>query len=831
MTRPFDRLYVPVHERGEDRLQKLESVRRDYEIAQVEPLSAAIPGETTLKPCIRLAGLALLLASTSAAAQQATPLYKSAHAPVAARVQDLLGRMTLEEKVAQLQIGGTPLPAEFGGGVELVKDGKVDDALARRSIPYGLGQFALVSFKATSTAEAETLNALQSWEINNTRLGIPILFLAEGLHGAALPGATTFPQAIGLGSTWDRPLIEQVFAAVGDDLRATGVRHAFAPVLDLGRDPRFGRIEEMYSEDPYLTGELGLKAVQGLQGRGPTPGVDHVISTAKHFVHGQPENGTNVGPSDYSERTMREVFLAPFEKAVRTGHIGGVMASYNENDGGLPSNANPWLLKDILRQEWGFTGVVISDGAAVERLHAEQGLADSDAAAGVLALNSGVDTDLGGHAFDGLADAVRAGTVSERDIDGAVARILAAKFDAGLFEHPLVDTRRTEAVVGAKQHAQLARKAADEAIILLKNQGAMLPLDPAKIKTLAVIGPNADKIRLGTYSTPKPPYFVTVLDGVRKRLGGKVVVNYAEGVHISENDTEPGQNRIVPYKAPSPEKDAELIRQAVETARTADTVILVLGGNETVSREAFKFGPWAAYGDTDELELPGRQNELVHEIMKLGKPTVAVLLNGRPYSIQELSQSVPAIVEGWYLGQETGNALAGMLFGDVNPSGRLPVTIARNVGQLPVFYYKKPTARLGYVFNDNTPLFPFGYGLSYTSFSYGKPILDRTKIDRQGTAKISVQVTNTGKRPGTDVVQMYVHPKVSSVVQPVMRLAGFERVELEPGQSKTVSFAVGPEQLAIWDSKMKHTVEAGKVDVMVGPNSAETTAVELAVVP
>jgi beta-glucosidase len=312
-----------------------------------------------------------------------------------------------------------------------------------------------------------------------------------------------------------------------------------------------------------------------------------------------------------------------------------------------------------------------------------------------------------------------------------------------------------------------------------------------------------------------------------------VKVTYAEGARISEPDASAYANKFAPYEAPSAEKDAALIAQAVEAARSADVVILALGENETITREALGTGlsDKPSFGDSDTLELPGRQNELVGEILKLGKPTVAVLLNGRPLSIEQLSRSVPAILEGWYLGQETGNAIAGVLFGDVNPSGHLTVTVARNVGQLPVFYYRKPSARLGYVFNSNAPLYPFGYGLSYTSFAYGKPTLDKPEIARDGTAKLSVAVTNSGARAGDEVVQMYVHAKVSSVVQPIMRLAAFERVFLRAGETKTLSFDVGPEQLAIWDRQMKHVVEAGKVDIMVGSNVQQTTSVQLEVRP
>jgi beta-glucosidase len=491
------------------------------------------------------------------------------------------------------------------------------------------------------------------------------------------------------------------------------------------------------------------------------------------------------------------------------------------------------MLKDVLRQEWGFTGITSSDWFAVSELYSNHHIAANEGDAGVQAFNAGLDMETpNAPGFAALVDAVKAGKVHEQDVDAAVARVLTLKFRAGLFEHPFSDEGRIAAVVGAKANTALARKVADEAIVLLKNDNNLLPLDAATIKTLAVIGPNADKARLGGYSGA-PAYFVTVLDGIRKRLGDRASVSYAEGVRISEPDKDPASNKMAPYVAPSAEKDAALIAQAVEMARKADAVVLVLGGNETITREAFAgfAGSPPRLGDTDDLDLPGRQNELVAEVMELGKPTVAVLLNGRAQSVVALSKFAPAILEGWYLGQETGNAVAGVLFGDVNPSGRLPVTIPRSAGQLPVFYYHTPQARLGYVFNDNSPLYPFGYGLSYTSFSYGEPALDRAQIGRDGTATVSVPITNTGARAGDEVVQMYVHPRLSSVVQPVLRLADFERVHLEPGETKSVSFHVGPEQLAIWDRQMKRVVEPGVVDVFVGANVQRLKSISLEIGP
>ena len=764
-------------------------------------------------------------------------VYKDQSAAVPDRVRDLLSQMTVEEKVAQLESGWT-LPA-FGSFKipSAIEDNHVNEAVARKIAANGLGTYAFLDEflglggPANPRLGAQHRNLLQEWVIKNTRLGIPILFHGEALHGAVVPGATLFPTAVGLGSTWDPELLERMFTTVGLESRAAGNALVLAPVLDLSRDPRYGRVEEMYSEDPYLVAQLGTAAVKGLQGTTDRADQNHVFATAKHFVHGQPENGTNVGPNDFSERTMRGVFLYPFEQVIKNAHIEAVMPSYNENNGGIPSHANAWLLKDVLRKEWGFTGLTVSDYTAVEQLASLQHVAANNAAAGVLALKSGVDMELpAAVGYPALVDAVKSGKLSEKELDEVVGRVLSAKFRAGLFEHPYVDENRAAVEVGNMEHAKLARQVADEAIVLLKNKENILPLDPARIKTLAVIGPNGKKERLGGYSG-LPMYYVSVVDGIQKRAGSGVKVVFAEGCRISEPDTAPNLNSMSPYNAPGEEADQKLMQEALETAKSADVIVLALGGNEVVSRESIgNIGQGKpSLGDSDTLELPGRQNELAHAIAGLGKPVVAVLLNGKAYAIEQLASEVPAIVEGWYLGQETGNALADVLFGDVNPSGHLPVTIARNVGQLPVYYYKTPAARRGYVFHDNSPLFPFGYGLSYTTFTLGKPALDRDKIGVNETAKASVTITNSGNRAGDQVVQMYVHHTVSSVVQPVIELRGFKRVHLEPGASATVSFDVGPEQLSILDARMKKTVEPGPVDIQLGLSSAETSSVRLTI--
>jgi beta-glucosidase len=783
--------------------------------------------------------MALLFAFSTlpAVSQQSTSaLYKNPKAPVSERVRDLLKRMTVEEKVAQLESNWT-IPAMMGttATTSLFGKDKIDEAVAAKVAGNGLGtyvfldEYTALGEVVDARAGAHRRNMLQAWNLKNTRLGIPIMFHGEALHGAVRPGATMFPQAVGLGTTWDPELLEKVFTVAGRESRAAGNTMVLSPVLDLSRDPRYGRVEEMYSEDPYLVAQLAAAAVRGLQGiKSDTDPLDenHVYATLKHFVHGQPENGTNVGPNDFSERTMRSVFLYPFEQVIKNAHPAAVMPSYNENNGGIPSHANPWLLHQILRGEWGFKGMTVSDYLGVSELATRHHLVADQAAAGLLALQSGVDVELPTPSgFPGLADAAKSGKLSMKDLDEAVSRVLTAKFRAGLFEHPYVDEDRAAAEVGNKANIPLARKAADEAIVLLQNKGNILPLDVSKIKTIAVIGPNGNKQRLGTYSA-LPSYYVTVLDGIRKRVGTDVNVVFADGCRISEPDTAPNLNTFSPYSEPKPETDEKLLAEALVTARSADVILLALGGNETVSREAVSN---EVLGDSDTLELPGRQMDLVREIMQLGKPTVAVLLNGKAYAIEQLASQVPGILEGWYLGQETGNALAGVLFGDVNPSGHLPVTFARNVGQLPVYYYKTPAARRGYVFGDNSPLFPFGWGLSYTSFTYGKPTLDRDTISGKGAARVSVTVTNSGSRAGDEVVQLYIHHGVSSVVQPIIVLKAFKRIHLEPGASTTVNFEVGPEQLSILNAKMQRAVEPGPVEIRIGANSAETSSVNLTV--
>jgi beta-glucosidase len=749
-------------------------------------------------------------------------------------VDDLLGRMTIDEKIAQLEcvinvvsISGKPLEMAFANG-------KLDEAYARRYMSNGLGTFAFLNemngFSGDASAGARARNELQRWVVENTRLHIPVLFHGEALHGAVVKGATSFPQAIGLGSTWDPALVEEMFDVIASEERALGNRIVLSPVFDLIRDPRYGRVEEMYSEDPFLVSAMGTAAVRGLQGTNPDKVDDrHVLATAKHFVHGQPENGTNGGPSDYSEHTMRSVFLVPFEEAVKNAHIAAVMASYNETAGGIPSNENAWLLTDVLRKEWGFEGLTLSDYGAIDQLVDGHHVAPDKAAAAVLAMNAGVDMELPmPSAFPHLKEAVQAGRVSPSRLDDAVRHVLNAKFRTGLFEHPFTTDSTALQRVGGVEHVKVARKVADEAIVLLKNDNRLLPLAPRKGQTIAIIGPNATKERLGTYSG-MPSHYVSLVDGIQSRVGPGVRVVSAEGCGISTPDTASNLNTFAKYEPVSAEADKKLLSQAIEAAQKADYIVLAVGGNEVVSREAT--GPtdmgYSVLGDSASLDLSGRQNQLIDAIAKLGKPTVAVLLNGRPYAIPELARQVSAILEGWYLGQETGSALAAVLFGDVNPSGHLPVSMPRSVGQLPIYYYKSPLARSGYVIGSEQPLYPFGYGLSYTTFEIGEPRLDADAIRPNGHTSVKVEVKNIGSRAGDEVVQLYVHHVYSSIVQPEIILRGFKRLHLEAGASRIVTFGIGRDELHITNAHMQQVVETGLVDIKIGDDSAHTKDVRL----
>ena len=786
-----------------------------------------------LSAALLLAAAAGPSAAQPVAAAARQPLYKDRAQPVERRVEDLLARMTLEEKAAQmvaiwLEKEKIQTPA-----------GEFDAAKASRNFPNGLGQIArpydrraitqgaaagaapgTVNRNARDTARY--VNAAQRWAVDKTRLGIPMFMHEEALHGYVAPGATSFPQSIALASTWNPRLVEQVFAVAAREMRAAGATLALAPVVDVARDPRWGRIEETYGEDPYLVGEMGLAAIRGFQGRTLPLAPDKVFVTLKHMTgHGQPESGTNVGPANISERTLRENFFPPFERAVTELPVMSVMPSYNEIDG-IPSHANRWLLNDVLRGEWGFKGVVLSDYFAIRELNSRHQMSDNLKDAAVRAMNATVDFETpDGEAYRFIPELVREGRISEAQVDAAVRRILALQFQAGLFENPYADEAAAAARTETPEAIALARETARQAMVLLKNDQGILPLDPARFRRMAVIGTHARDTPIGGYSDI-PRHVVSVLEGLRREGQGKFAVDYAEGVRLTKSRVWAEDKVELVDEA----TNARLRAEAVAAARNADVVVMVLGDNEQLSREA-----WADnhLGDRSSLDLVGPQNELARQIFALRKPTVVLLLNGRPLSVNYLAEHAPALIEGWYLGQETGNAVADVLFGRANPGGKLPLTIARSVGQLPMFYNRKPSARRGYLFDTTSPLYPFGYGLSYTSFQVSAPRLARAAVARGDTVRIRVDVRNSGRRTGDEVVQLYLRDDFASVTRPVLELKRFQRVTLRPGERRTVTFELTPRDLEFWNVEMKRVVEPGTFTIFAGPNSVDLKSAKLTV--
>ncbi|MFW5951021.1 MAG: glycoside hydrolase family 3 N-terminal domain-containing protein [Gemmatimonadota bacterium] len=752
--------------------------------------------------------------------------YRDPELPAEQRAADLLSRMTLEEKAAQM-VGVWQRKADL-----LVDaDGRFDLEKARSSFGegHGLGQVGRPSDAGSSGHEpekgrgpreqAELTNAIQKFFVEETRLGIPVIFHEECLHGQAAVGATSFPQPIGLAATFNPALVRALYAMTAEEARVRGTHQALTPVVDVARDPRWGRVEETFGEDPYLVARMGVAAVSGFQGDGTFHDRQHLIATMKHFVaHGQPEAGMNCGPVNVSMRELREIFLPPFRAAIREGGAGSVMAAYNEVDG-VPCHANRWLLEEVLREEWEFDGFVVSDYYAIWELndrpdtHGHHVAADKREAC-ALAVRAGVNIELPEpDCYTHLVDLVGEGTLPETRLDELVLPMLTWKFRFGLFDDPYVEPDAAERVVGSEANRELALQGAREAITLLKNDGGLLPLNPEGLSSIAVIGPNADRSLLGGYSGV-PEHTVTVLEGIRARVGDDVEVRYSEGCRITVGGSW-NEDEVVPS---DPEEDRRLIAEAVELAERSDVVVLAIGGNEQTSREA-----WGRshMGDRTSLELVGRQQELVDTLRTTGKPIVAFLFNGRPLSIQPLSERVPAIFECWYLGQEAGRAVAEALFGDINPGGKLPITIPRSVGHLPAYYNHKPSARRGYLWDDVSPLYAFGYGLSYTTFRLDRVRLEETEIPRDGATRVLVEITNTGERAGTEVVQLYVRDRISSVTRPVKELKGFQRIELQPGETQTVALEIAKETLAFHDLNMDYVVEPGDFDIMVGTSSRD----------
>lgn len=743
--------------------------------------------------------------------------YKNSKLPIEERVQDLIKQMTLEEKVAQMM-------GIWKDKTELLLDEneQLDFNKIEENLKYGIGQIGRLSDTAggqTAYNMALMANELQKYFVEKTRLGIPVVFHEECLHGMAGPEATSYPQPIGMAASWNPDLVREVYSTIAKETRIRGVHQALTPVVDVAREPRWGRVEETFGEDPYLVGQLGIAAVQGLQGDGKLNNQDHLVATLKHYAaHGQPESGSNCGPVNISERVLRDTFFPPFKDAIQKAGVLSVMASYNEIDG-VPSHANKWLLKNVLRDEWGFKGYVVSDYFAITELNVKEEttghmVAGNKKDAAKIALEAGVNIELPDpDCYPNLVSLVQEGVVSESILDELITPMLRTKFELGLFENPYVDASLLNIDKKLEENRAIALKAAHETITLLKNEKELLPLKPEKLSSIAVIGPNANEKLLGGYSGI-PKYYTTVLEGIKAKVGDKVNIHYSEGCKITLN-TDWNEDEI---QLPDPEDNRKAIAEAVKVALKSDLVILVIGGNEQTSREAWNT---EHMGDRTDLELFGMQNQLVDEIVATGKDIVAVMFNGRPLSINNLNKKVHSILECWYLGQESGNAVADALFGDINPSGKLPISFPRSAGHIPCYYNKKPSARRGYIFEENSALFPFGYGLSYSSFTLGNLTLHDEIININESAKITIEIENTGDKEGSEVVQLYIRDCVSSVTRPVKELKGFQKVKLAAGEKKKISFTINNEHLAFFDINYHYVVEPGEFEIMVGTSSKD----------
>ncbi|MCA9918438.1 MAG: glycoside hydrolase family 3 C-terminal domain-containing protein [Anaerolineales bacterium] len=750
-----------------------------------------------------------------------TAIYQDASQPIAERVADLLGRMTLDEKLAQLGSAWV---------FELLTDMQFDTQKAAPILQHGLGHITRVAGASSLKPKegAALANRIQRFLREETRLGIPAIVHEECCSGYMARNATCFPQIIGLASTWEPELTRQMANVVRRQMKAAGAHQGLSPLLDVVRDPRWGRVEETFGEDPYLVALNGAQFVQGLQGENWQ---ERVIATAKHFVgYGVPDGGFNWNPAHIPARELREIYLLPFETAVKTTHLQSVMNGYNELDG-VPCAANEELLDTILRQEWGFDGVVVSDYFAVDQLQQAHHVTGNKAESAVRALAAGIDIELPGTDCYGgpLKSAIEQGEIDVALIDRSVARLLTQKFALGLFENPYVEADAVALDTPAER--QLAREIAQKSIILLKNEDDLLPL-PKNVGRIAVIGPQADSTRhlVGDYAyiahieslmearaqgqpgmaMPVPDAmevddaFVpmhTILQALRDKVSAGTEFLYAKGCAVLG-------------------ADRSGFAEAVTAAANADVALLFLGGKSGLTDDC----TCGEARDRADLNLTGVQQELLEAVYATGTPTVLVLVNGRPLSTTWAADNIPAIVEAWLPGEEGAEAVADVLFGDFNPGGKLPITVPRHVGQVPIFYNHKPSGgrshwKGDYVDLSHKPLWSFGFGLSYTQFDITNLRVEQTAVSTNESISISVDISNVGQRAGSEVVQLYVRDEVASVTRPLKELKGFQRVQLEPGETRTVTFTLAANQLAFYDSQMRFALEPGTIKLMVGTSS------------
>jgi len=857
-------------------------------------------------------------------AQQNLPIYKDASKSVKERVNDLLNRMTVLEKARQLDM--------YAGG-KVISNNQFDPAKAEKVIGFdGIG-----SLHDFYPVKSELTNQVQKYMVEKTRLGIPMLLIEEALHGYQGSKGTCFPAPIGMGSMWDVDLMQKAGRVIGTEARAHGVHFVLSPVLGLAREPRWGRVEETYGEDPYLAAQTGLAMVQGMQGKSFKDN-NSVISEPKHYaIHSAPESGINTASVRVGEREARETFLYPFETAVRKGNAHGMMAAYHEWDG-IPVAAHPFLLNELLRGEWGFEGMVLSDLGAIGRLLNNHRTAETPQEAITDAIKAGLDMqfyDFSHEVFqNSIVNAIADGSLTMDQLDRAAACVLRVKFKLGLFENPYTDTSLISKVHHTKENQDLALEAGRKSIVLLKNENNLLPFSK-DVKSVAVVGNLASLPALGGYS-PRNVEAVTILDGIKAKFGDDVEVNFEAGIEVMDmmdfvnakylrtpdgkhsgllaeyfinpecegkpdfsqietdmspyyHNNSPGggiaaddfsvrwsgtitapisgmyeiglvtddKGRIFindkliidnwdPYKVnelittniylkqgaantirmeyadvkdyaglhfkwrmlkANPDDILKQKEKIKDVVKNSDISILVVGE----SGESVGEGK-----DKSNLDLSDVQLDLAKTVYSTGKPVATVLLNGRPMSVNWLAENATALVEAWFPGEKGGTAVADVLFGDVNPSGKLNVSFPKSVGQLPVFYNFKDPNRNGYVDGDSEPLFPFGYGLSYTTFEYSSLKVEPAVIPADGRAVVSVDIKNTGKREGIEVVQLYINDKYSSVTTPKIELKGFKRAVLKPGETKTVSMELTSEHLSLWNAEMQEVVEPGLFEIMAG---------------
>lgn len=720
--------------------------------------------------------------------------YKNASLPVEVRVQDLLSRMTLEEKIAQMR---------HIHAYSIMENGKLNEEKLEKMI--GGQNYGFIEGITLPGKECLTLmNEVQKYMREKTRLGIPVFTLTESLHGSVHDGSTIFPQAIALGSTFNPILAYEMTSAIAKELTAQGITQSLTPVIDVCRDLRWGRVEECFGEDPYLVSRMGVSQVRGY--------LDNQVSPMiKHFgAHGAPQGGLNLASVSCGQRELLSIYLKTFETVVKEAKPWAVMSSYNSWNN-EPNSSSHYLMTELLRDRWDFQGYVYSDWGAIGMLNYFHKTAQNSAEAAIQALTAGLDAEASDNSYAELQQLVENGMLDVKYIDQAVARILTAKFNMGLFEYPLPIEKNYDKVVHAPAHVSLVRKIAEESIVLLQNENNILPLQMNKLKSIAVIGPNADQVQFGDYTWSRDNKDgVTLLEALKERVGNQLTLNYAKGCDLVTDDRSG-------------------FKEAVDVAKKSDVCIVVVGSASASLARDYSNATCGEGFDLSDLTLTGVQEDLVEAIHATGKPVIVVLLSGKPFAMSWIKENIPGIVVQWYPGEQGGLALADMLLGKVNPSGKLNYSFPQSVGHLPCYYnylptdkgfYRSPGSKnkpgKDYVFSSPKALWAFGHGLSYTDFEYLSATTSKEDYACEDVIEVTIAIRNTGDYDGLEVPQVYVRDMVSSVVMPVQELKGFEKVLIKKGETKQVIIKIPVSELALYNKEMKKVVEPGAFELQIG---------------